>query len=252
MKSIILSLALTLGVLGQAMAETRYVSDRLEIQMRAGKGTQFRILRSLPSGTPLEILEVDKQNQYSRVRAPDGVEGWVLNHLLMSGPSARDRLARAEKKLARLELENSKLKTSLAELRKAKGSTDQERSSLQKEASKLGQELERIRRTASSALAIDAENKELKSKIVGYERQSQSLLGKSGPERSHCTGLVYGRCGRHSVGHDYRPDYSAHSLAQEIQLGFAVGNACHCEECSDVAISGRLLPNDEIAALRSQ
>lgn len=176
MKSIILSLALILGVLGQAMADTRYVSDRLEIQMRAGKGNQFRILRSLPSGTPLEILEVDKQNQYSRVRAPDGVEGWVLNHLLMSGPSARDRLARAEKKLARLELENSKLKTSLAELHKAKGSTDKERNSFQKQASKLGQELERIRHTASSALAIDAENRELKSKIVGYERQSQSLL----------------------------------------------------------------------------
>ncbi|VAW74162.1 hypothetical protein MNBD_GAMMA14-291 [hydrothermal vent metagenome] len=176
MKSIILSLALVLGLLGQAMAETRYVSDRLEIQMRAGKGTQFRILRSLPSGTPLEVLEVDKQNQYSRVRAPGGVEGWVLNHLLMSGPSARDRLAKAEKKLARLELENSKLKTSLAKLRKDKGNTDQERSTLKKETNKLNQELERIRRTASSALAIDAENKELKNKIVGYERQSQSLL----------------------------------------------------------------------------
>jgi SH3 domain protein len=175
-KSIILSLALVLGVLGQAMAETRYVSDRLEIQMRAGKGTQFRILRSLPSGTPLEVLEVDKQNQYSRVRAPDGVEGWVLNHLLMSGPSARDRLAKADKNLAQLVLENRKLKAALAELRQAKGSTEQERSALKKEANKLSQELERIRRTASSALAIDAENKELKSRIVGYERQSQSLL----------------------------------------------------------------------------
>jgi len=174
-KSILLSLALTLGLLGQAMAETRYVSDRLEIQMRAGKGTQFRILRSLPSGTPLEVLEVDKENGYSRVREPGGVEGWVLNHLLMSGPSARDRLARAEKKLARLELENAKLKTSLAELRKAKGSTDKQRSTLEKENRKLSQELERIRRTASSALAIDAENRELKSRIVAYERQTQSL-----------------------------------------------------------------------------
>jgi len=174
-KSILLSLALTLGLLGQAMAETRYVSDRLEIQMRAGKGTQFRILRSLPSGTPLEVLEVDKENGYSRVREPGGVEGWVLNHLLMSGPSARDRLARAEKKLARLELENNKLKASLAKLRKAKGSTDKQRSTLEKENQKLSQELERIRRTASSALAIDAENRELKSRIVAYERQTQSL-----------------------------------------------------------------------------
>ena len=176
MKSFSLVLALTVGLVTTAIAETRYVSDRLEIQMRSGKGTQFKILRSLPSGTPLEILSVDKQNQYSHVRAPGGVEGWVLNHLLMSGPSARDRLASAEKTLAKVQLENNKLKASLSELREAKGSIDKERGSLQKESAKLSQELERIRRTASSALAIEAENKELKSKIVAYERQSQSLL----------------------------------------------------------------------------
>ena len=39
----------------------------------------------------------------------------------------------------------------------------------------LSQELEEIRRTASSALAIDAENDELKSRIVAYERQAQTL-----------------------------------------------------------------------------
>jgi len=58
-KSITLVLALVLGLVTTAMAETRYVSDRLEIQMRTGKGTQFRILRMLPSGTAVEILETD-------------------------------------------------------------------------------------------------------------------------------------------------------------------------------------------------
>jgi SH3 domain protein len=157
------------------MAETRYVSDRLEIQMRTGKGTQFRILRMLPSGTALEILEVDQENGYSRVRTPSGVEGWVLSRFLMQGRAARDQLADAEKKLARLELENRKLSASLEDLQKTKGSIDTEREQLVKENRKLSQELEEIRRAASSALAIDAENKELKSRIVAYERQAQSL-----------------------------------------------------------------------------
>ena len=108
MKSIPIVLALVLGLVSTAMAETRYVSDRLEIQMRTGKGTQFRILRMLPSGTALEILEVDQENGYSRVRTPSGVEGWVLSRFLMQGRAARDQLADAEKKLARLELENRK------------------------------------------------------------------------------------------------------------------------------------------------
>ena len=175
MKSIPVVLALVLGLVSTAMAETRYVSDQLEIQMRTGKGTQFRILRMLPSGTALEILDVDQENGYSRVRTPSGVEGWVLSRFLMQGRAARDQLADAEKKLARLELENRKLSASLEDLQKTKGSIDTEREQLVKENRKLSQELEEIRRAASSALAIDAENKELKSRIVAYERQAQSL-----------------------------------------------------------------------------
>lgn len=175
MKATILFIVLVFGLFANAMAETRYVSDRLEIQMRTGKGTQFRILRMLPSGTPVEILETDQENGYSRVRVPGGVEGWVLSRLLMKGRAARDKLADAEKRLASLELENRKLSTSLSELRKAKGSGDKQLGQLDKENRKLKQELENIRRTASSSLAIDAENRELKSRIVAYERQLQSL-----------------------------------------------------------------------------
>ena len=175
MKSISLVVLLFLGLVGSVVAETRYVSDRLEIQMRTGKGTKFRILRMLPSGTPLEVLEVDQENGYARVRAPGGVEGWVLNRYLMKGRAARDRLADAEKRLAELELENRKLKTSFGELKQEKGQADDQRSELDKNNRKLTQELEEIRRTASSALAIDAENKDLKGKIVAYERQLQTL-----------------------------------------------------------------------------
>jgi SH3 domain protein len=174
-KFISLVLALTAGLAATAMAETRYVSDRLEIQMRTGKGTKYRILRMLPSGTALEVLETDKEDGYTRVRAPGGVEGWVLSRLLMKGQAARDKLADAEKKLAGLELENRKLNTTLEGLQEEKGSTDQERERLNKDNRKLSQELEEIRRTASSALAIDAENNELKSRIVAYERQVQTL-----------------------------------------------------------------------------
>lgn len=166
---------LVLALNGLAAAETRYVSDRLEIQMRTGKGNQYRILRMLPSGTALEVLETDTENGYTRVRTPGGVEGWVLSRFLMKGRAARERLADAEKKLAQLELENRKLKSTLTELRGEKGGLDRERNALSRENRRLVQQLEEIKRTASSALAIDAENRELKSRIVAYERQLQTL-----------------------------------------------------------------------------
>ena len=175
MKSITLILVLLLGLVTTATAETRYVSDRLDIQMRTGKGTKFRILRMLPSGTALEVLEIDKETGYTRVRAPGGVEGWVLTRVLMKGQAARDKLADAEKRLASLELENRKLSSSFHTLKTEKGSADQELGKFDRENRKLSQELDNIRRTASSSLAIDAENRELKSRIVAYERQVQSL-----------------------------------------------------------------------------
>ena len=95
-KSFSLVLALSLVLVTTAIAETRYVSDRLEIQMRTGKGTQFRILRMLPSGAALEVLKTDKESGYTRVRAPGGVEGWVLSRLLMKGQAARQAGRRGE------------------------------------------------------------------------------------------------------------------------------------------------------------
>jgi len=174
-KSIILAFSLALGLVAGAAAETLYVSDELEIQMRTGKGNQYRILRMLPSGTRLDVLEHDKDDGYSKVRLSGGVEGWVLSRFLMKQPAAREQLADAEKKVARLELENRKLSTALGEVKEAKGSTEKERGELDQQNRKLSQELEAIRRTASSALAIDAENKELKSRIIAYERQLQTL-----------------------------------------------------------------------------
>jgi SH3 domain protein len=160
---------------GQAMAETRYVSDTLEITMRSGKGTSYGIIRMLRSGTQLTVLEEDKKSGYTQVRTKSGKEGWVLTRFLMKTPAARDRLAAAEKKLAELELENRKLETAMTSLKEEKSKLSKNLGSLDSESRKVSQELAEIKRTASSALAIDSENKDLKSRVVGLERQLQTL-----------------------------------------------------------------------------
>lgn len=58
-----------------AFAETGYVSDELIITLRQGKGNQYKILRTLKTGTPMEILE--KGDMYYRVRTR-GEVGYVL------------------------------------------------------------------------------------------------------------------------------------------------------------------------------
>jgi len=172
----VLSILFLLVILtGNALAETRYVSDRLEITMRSGKSTSHGILRMLRSGTPVDVLETDKASGYSRIKTRSGKEGWVLTRFLMSGPAARDRLAEAEKRLAELELENRKMHTAMAGLQEEMSSVEKQRQNLDSEHRDVSQELAEIKRTASSALAIDSENKELKSRMVAIERSLQTV-----------------------------------------------------------------------------
>jgi len=174
-KNVIIPIFLSLLVCGTALAETRYVSDNLEITMRSGKGTSYGIIRMLRSGTPVEVLEEDKDAGYTQVRVKGGKEGWVLSRFLMKGRAARDRLATAEKSLAELELENRKMETSMAALTGEKAALVKQLESLEGQTRNVSQELSEIKRTASSALAIDSENKELKGRVVSLERQLQIL-----------------------------------------------------------------------------
>jgi SH3 domain protein len=160
---------------GNALAETRYVSDTLEITMRSGKGTNFGITRMLRSGTPVEVLEVDKKSGYTQVRTKSGKEGWVLSRFLMNGRAARERLATAEKNLAELELENRKLTTAMTTVTEEKSGLEKNLQELEGQSRGVNQELSAIKRTASSALAIDSENKELKGRMVSLERQLQTI-----------------------------------------------------------------------------
>ncbi len=175
MKQALSILFLLVILTGNALAETRYVSDRLEITMRSGKSTSHGILRMLRSGTPVDVLETDKASGYSRIKTRSGKEGWVLTRFLMSGPAARDRLAEAEKRLAELELENRKMHTTMAGLQEEMSSVEKERQNLDSEHRDVSQQLAEIKRTASSALAIDSENKELKSRMVALERSLQTV-----------------------------------------------------------------------------
>ena len=175
MKHLLRIAILTLAFTGTVLGESRYVSDTLEITMRSGKGTSYGITRMLRSGTQVEVLDEDKKTGYTKVRTKSGKEGWVLSRFLMKTPAARDRLTAAEKRLAELELENRKIESAMAALKDEKAALSKNLGSLDTESRKVSQELAEIKRTASSALAIDSENKELKGRVVSLERQLQTM-----------------------------------------------------------------------------
>ena len=70
-------------------AETRYVTDKLSIELRRGPGNEYKITRNLEAGLSVEVVE-QTPDGYSRVHVGD-TEGWVLTQFLTTERSARDR-----------------------------------------------------------------------------------------------------------------------------------------------------------------
>lgn len=176
---VILSLALQAG-LPIAWADTRYVTDQLEITLRSGESTAYRILRMLPSGTPLEVLAIDPKTKYARVRTQDGTLGYVLARQLQTEPVARTRLAETQARLDELQREPSTVAAQLARLRSEHASLTASAQRLQRERERLEQELATIRHASANVLAITEERDGLRARAKALATERDSLIEANG------------------------------------------------------------------------
>jgi SH3 domain protein len=158
-----------------AHAETRYVSDRLEVTLRTGTSTQHAIIRMLPSGARVEVLSTDEATGYARVRAADGTEGWVLVRYLMEQPAARDQLAAANRRVEELRARVADLTAQVEVLTGERDAYAAEGSGLGAELGDLREELERIRRVSASAMELDKVNRELRTRLAAAEQVGDGL-----------------------------------------------------------------------------
>lgn len=160
-------------VLNARAQETDYVSDRVEIPLRAGTSTEYKILRMLPGGTPVTVLGEASDSGYTRVRTDSDVEGFVLSRYLMDRPPARLQLAQNQSELTQLDTENERLKQQLARLDAEQQRLQQSHRQLEIANRRLSEQLAQIRKTAADAIAIDERNKRLEQKTIELERSLQ-------------------------------------------------------------------------------
>lgn len=168
------ALTLSLSALTTVHAETQYVSDHLVITLRSGQGAQFQILKTLVSGTRLEILETTDTG-YTKVRTPEGTEGWVRTQYLTTEPIAQEKLANLEAQLQTAKTELSQLKESYTALRKERNVLASEKNKFTSDNSQLETELDRLKEVAAKPIILDRENRELQQKNVALEKDVQRL-----------------------------------------------------------------------------
>ena len=169
------------------LSETLYVSDQFEVPLRTGKTTEHAILRMVPSGTAVEMLEVDKENGYSRVRTQSGVEGYMQSRYLMPEAAARDQLTALRQRLASASDEQGGLSRQVDELGQQLASAQKTMDELTSQRDQMSAELERIKAISAKSLELDERNRQLAAQVAAGEQRIKELTVDNDTLRGHTT-----------------------------------------------------------------
>jgi SH3 domain protein len=167
--------------------QTRYVSDRLVVELRRGPSTEYLILRNLEAGEAVEILEQDNAAGYARVRVADqGTEGWILTRFLTAEPIARDRLTVAERNLATARARVADLEQQVQSLSGELDTTQTELTQTRATHGEVSRELSDIRTSAANVVEIRDQNESLRQRLIQRDRavdeltiRNQQLAGRN-------------------------------------------------------------------------
>jgi SH3 domain protein len=165
----------TLIAVTAADAETRYVTDQYDFNLRAGESTRYKILRQLPSGAPLDILSINEESGYARVRTEDGLTGYMLLTYLQDEPAARSELEAMQARLAELQQEPDKLAARLSALQAEHGALQEDHAILERDKQDLETELAEIRNASANAIQIDNERRQLQEQVANLMLQVDQL-----------------------------------------------------------------------------
>ncbi|MFT7411221.1 MAG: SH3 domain protein [Oleispira sp.] len=180
MKQLFCMLLLTIiSATSYAAVEKRYVGDKIWLQLRSGPGSDFRILKALPSGEHLIFREQTEDKNYTRVTTDKGVEGWVLSRFLEDEPIAKEKLILSQRELVKIKAELDTLKQQTDALSAEKSSLSGDRSSLTRENKKLEKELKRIKEISANALQLDSKNTKLTKRNQELEIQLETLTAEN-------------------------------------------------------------------------
>ena len=81
MKKVIIFITMFLLGITQVLAEQSYVTDRISLDIHVGADEKTSVIKSVPSGTELEVL--DEEGNFVEIRLRDGTQGWVNSDFVM-------------------------------------------------------------------------------------------------------------------------------------------------------------------------
>jgi uncharacterized protein YgiM (DUF1202 family) len=100
-----------------AQAETAYVTDRLYVSIREGQGPDSPAVKSVATGTEVEVLQ--RLGGFALVREPEGSEGWIAERYLVASAPTRALLDSTNTELNQAQSELKTVRQQLAASQKS-------------------------------------------------------------------------------------------------------------------------------------
>ena len=156
-----------------SVAETVYVSEDFEITMRTGAGTDRKIISLVQSGKSLEILE--KGEEWSRVRAPNGKDGWVLNRYLTASQPCAMVLDRVRQDYDVLAAKYKDMKGQFDELETQKKVADSDLSQSSQYRDELRTAYDTLMKESSDYLKLKKRHQQVNADLEAEKNRSSKL-----------------------------------------------------------------------------
>jgi len=149
-----------------AYAETRYVSDQLIVTVRSGKGNQYKILETIPTSTPVTVLEDGKT--YVKVVTPKGTEGYIQAHYISKAVPKSTQITQLNNKIAALQQQLTTQQQSFQGSQEEASTQKNQITQLSAQLNQTRQELEKstekyktLRSKSENVLTLGTENEQL-------------------------------------------------------------------------------------------
>ena len=158
-------------------ANTAYIIDVTKVNFRSGPSTEHRVIATLSSGHPLEILGTEGNWTHVSFKENGGIikEGWILSRYLMTRQPW-------ELKAQSLIRDNTTLKEKLAPIEKILEEKTLNEQNLTKklqdsieEVDKVRQELKSIEEGATEYLDLKKKHEKLRSQLKKIQKQNKEL-----------------------------------------------------------------------------
>jgi len=154
-----------------------YITDQLDLPIRSDKNFGNNIIRLLPSGSELSLLQ-STEDGWAQIQFDDTI-GWIKSFYLSSEPSARDKLKKLTRTYNANKILISKLTTEKEELEKQLQSLQKENTDLLVQSSKSQAEKEHIEKIYQDALKLEHENEKLTQEKLQLKAELQLAVNNT-------------------------------------------------------------------------